>query len=174
MPLCHQGEATSRNATCSSPEQRHPTTHATTAAAAAPAPRPSATAPHSLLSLARHYSDALPHLPSAALRGRRARSFVQRAGRGGRRPVTRHRAASGSRWSREGGEWRPRRRRPRPRRRRRGTRSTTTAVLPSGRRCRGAPSAPAAAPRLLDLPVSLSLIDPLPVLLIIFFILCNV
>ena len=130
-----------------------------------------------LSTFARHYSDALPHLPSAALRGRRARSFVERAARGGRRPVTRHRAASGSRWSREGGEWRPRRRRPRPRRRRRGTRSTTsiiTAVLPSGRRCRGAPSAPAAAPRLLDLPVSFSLIDPLPVLLIIFFILCNV
>ena len=89
VPLCHRGVATSRNATCSSPEQRHPTTHATTAAAAAPAPRPSATAPLSLLSLARHYSDALPRLPSAP-RGRRTRSTAQRAARGGRRPVTRH------------------------------------------------------------------------------------
>lgn len=148
----HRGVATSRNATCSSPEHRYATTPRDDRRRRPP-PRPSATAPPPSLPLfPPHYSYPLQYLTSAP-RGEEqpARPSSARREVAGV-PVIRQRAAAGSR-----GEWRPRRPCPLPRRRRKGTRSTTTVtttVSPSGLRCRGAASALAAAPHWLDLPVS--------------------
>lgn len=152
-PLCHRGVATSRNATCFLPGTAPPnptTRRADDRRRRLPAPRPSSTLP-SLSLFLRITLTRSSHLPQHRAREEEPVSAQRAEVAGRRRRVTcsskKPLAARGRR------EWRLRQRL--QRQRRRGTRSTTTDVWPSGRRCRGAPSAPAAAaPRCLDLPVS--------------------
>lgn len=78
--LCHRGVATSRNATCSSPEQRHPTTPRADDRRRRRPPRVRP-APSPLSLLPPHYSHAL--LPSSSA----PREEPVRPPRGGGRPA---------------------------------------------------------------------------------------